>query len=82
MESDMNSPLWKELTMKRLTATLAAASFVLAVGAPVASAKYVPSSKASAKAAVKQIVRPSKRMPGKRLARGADVRLAKYVRAL
>ena len=77
----MDSHNRKELTMKRLTATLATITLVLAAGAPVASAKYLPGAKANSKAAAKQTVRPTKHMPAKHLAaKGIQVRLAKHMR--
>jgi hypothetical protein len=77
----MDSLNRKELTMKRLTTSLATVSLVLAVGAPIASAKYLPAKTANHAVSVKQTVKLSKSMPGKRLAQKAPaVRLAKYMR--
>ena len=68
----MDSVNRKEATMKRLTATLATVSLVIAVGAPIASAK-APSAKAYKKASMKQSVRPGQKL----LKKGLQVRITR-----
>ena len=66
--------------MKRLVTTLATVSLVIAVGAPIASAK-APVSKASQKASMKQSARLAQKQsvrPGQKIAaKGLQARAAK-----
>jgi hypothetical protein len=75
----------KGLTMKSFTATLATVSLVIAVGAPIASAKYQPAKSASQAASLKQAVHPSKKMPGKKMPgklaeKASAAHISKYMR--
>jgi hypothetical protein len=72
MDSHIDSLDRKELTMKRITTILATVSLVLAVGAPVASAKHVPGANANSHGVRHVAQRPAKqiqvKVPGKKAA--------------
>jgi preprotein translocase subunit SecG len=68
----MKSHNRKELTMKRLTATLATVTLVIAIGAPIASGKP-QAAKAAQKAPLKHRAHPGQ----KPVAHGIQVRVAK-----
>jgi hypothetical protein len=77
MDLHIDSINRKELTMKRLTTTLATVSLVLAVVAPIASASKSPAAKVSYKASQKQSLRPYKQ----ELVWGYQVHIAKKMSA-